>query len=266
MLTDRQKNEIEYHQKHARENKSVLSEPFSWDVLTSPSSRWWNAYWQMYAYLSRQELKGKRVLIVGCGFGDDALRLAKLGAHVFAFDLSADSLSIARDLAHRERLEISFAEMPAESLRYESDFFDCIIARDILHHVDIALAMSEIRRVSKPGGLFIANEIYSHSLTEWIRRSPLIDRIVYPRLQRFIYGARKPYITKDERKLTELDVRAIWKTLRSLELVTYFNFLVTRVVPDRFVALSKIDRILLLIFRPIAHVLAGRIVFVGVTK
>ena len=52
----------------------------------------------MYEYLVNCGLMDKRVLVVGCGFGDDALRLAKLGAKVNAFDLSPDSLEIARSL------------------------------------------------------------------------------------------------------------------------------------------------------------------------
>lgn len=79
-LTDRQQREIEYHREHAKEHAARLDQPFSWDVLDRPSRRWWNPYWQMFSYLSGQNLKGKRALVVGCGFGDDALRLAKLGA------------------------------------------------------------------------------------------------------------------------------------------------------------------------------------------
>lgn len=262
-LTERQKNELEYHREHARENAAILNKPFSWDVLDRPSRRWWNPYWQMYAYLCGLNLKGKRVLVVGCGFGDDALRLAKLGADVYAFDLSPDSLSIAKALADREELVISFEEMPAEALRYESDFFDFILARDILHHVDIPCAMREICRVAKPGALFIVNEIYSHTLTDRIRHSVLVEKILYPQLQRFIYGAGKPYITKDERKLTELDIQAIKMPLQTLAFKKYFNFLVTRILPDRYVALSKVDRVLLIMLKPLGHLLAGRILFSG---
>ena len=95
-LTERQKNELEYHREYAHENTAILNKPFSWAVLDNPSRRWWNAYWQMHTHLSGLNLKGKRVLVAGCGFGDDALRLAKLGADVYAFDLSPDSLSIAK--------------------------------------------------------------------------------------------------------------------------------------------------------------------------
>ena len=262
-LTNRQKNELEYHREHAHENLEILNKPFSWDVLDHPSRRWWNAYWQMYTYLCGLNLKKKRVLVVGCGFGGDALRLAKLGADVYAFDLSQDSLSIAKSMAEREGLDISFQEMPAESMKYENDFFDFVVARDILHHVDIPHAMSEICRVSKPDALFIVNEIYSHSFTDLIRHSKLVEKILYSKLQQFIYGSGKPYITKDERKLTELDISEITKSLQVLVLKKHFNFLVTRIVPARYEFLAKIDRVLLVIFKPLRHLLAGRILFAG---
>lgn len=260
-LTLRQRRELEYHREHAKEYQYLLDMPFSWDVLERPSRKWWNAYWQMYAYLVKCDLKGKRVLVVGCGFGDDALRLAKLGAQVSAFDLSVDSLSLAKKLANREGLNVSFEEMPAEALRYEDNFFDCVIARDILHHVDIPLTMGEIVRVSKPDALFVVNEIYSHSITDRIRHSALVSRILYPRMRRLIYGAGKPYITEDERKLSEVDIREIVKPLHSRDLDKYFNFLVTRIVPDRFVFLAKIDRLLLIMLKPFARFLAGRVLF-----
>jgi 2-polyprenyl-3-methyl-5-hydroxy-6-metoxy-1,4-benzoquinol methylase len=147
-LTDRQQRELDYHREHARLHKSILNAPFSWEVLQNPEKRWWNAYWTMYEYLMSCELRDKEVLVVGCGFGDDALRLAKLGARVRAFDLSPDCLEIAKALALREGLDVDFQQMPAESLLYSNDTFDYILARDILHHVDIPKAMREIVRVS----------------------------------------------------------------------------------------------------------------------
>jgi ubiquinone/menaquinone biosynthesis C-methylase UbiE len=215
----------------------------------------------MYDYLVNCGLRDKRVLVVGCGFGDDALRLAKLGAKVSAFDLSPDSLEIAKALASREGLDILFEEMPAEKLLYENDTFDYIVSRDILHHVDIPKTMSEIVRVAKPGAIFVVNEIYSHSITDRIRHSTLVEKIVYPRMQKMIYGSGKPYITEDERKLSEFDLDQIMRQLEPRLFTKHFNFLVTRVIPDRFESLAKVDRLLLLVLRPIAHLLAGRMLF-----
>jgi ubiquinone/menaquinone biosynthesis C-methylase UbiE len=261
--SDRQQRELEYHRHHAQEHASLLNKPFSWDVLDRPSSRWWNAYWQMYAYLVNVDVRGKTVLVVGCGFGDDALRVAKLGAKVYAFDLSPESLTIAKSLAEREGLTIHFEEMPAETLRYESDFFDYVLARDILHHVDIPRAISEIRRVSKQGAVLLINEVYSHSLTDHIRHSRIVENWLYPAMQRFLYDSQKPYITQDERKLTERDLAEILRLVPSIDLEKHFNFLVNRIVPERVEILSKLDRLLLICARPFGRFLAGRLLLAG---
>lgn len=260
-LTDRQQREFDYHREHAKEHRRILALPFSWDVLENPGQRWWNAYWEMYAYLVNCDLKGKSVLVVGCGFGDDALRLAKLGAEVSAFDLSPDSLQIAKDLALREGLQIAFDEMPAERMRYKDSSFDYIVARDILHHVDIPQTMGEIVRVAKPGAIFVVNEIYSHSVTDKVRHSSLVEKILYPRMRRLIYGPGKPYITEDERKLSEIDLKEITKPLQANLFEKHFNFLVTRIVPDRFEFFAKVDYLFLRLFRPLGWLLAGRMLF-----
>ena len=260
-LTDRQQRELDYHREHAMLHRTLLDREFSWDVLVRPERRWWNAYWAMYAHLCSCDLAGKSVLVVGCGFGDNALRLTKLGARVSAFDLSPDSLQIARALAQREDLQISLEEMPAERMHYGDSSFDFVVARDILHHVDVEATMREIVRVTKPGGIFVANEIYSHSLTNRIRNSWLVEQIVYPRMRRFIYGVGKPYITDDERKLTEKDLDIIFASLQRVRFRKYFNFFVTRVIPARVVSLAKMDRCLLAMTGPLGRLFAGRVLF-----
>ena len=260
-MTDRQKRELDYHREHAKLHQSVLSEPFSWEVLHHPGRRWWNAYWMMCDYLVKSDLKDKKVLVVGCGFGDDALRLAKLGAKVHAFDLSPDSLKIARALASREGLVITFEEMPAEKMTYPDNSFDYILARDILHHVDIPRTMGEIVRVAKPDSIFLVNEIYSHSFTDRIRHSALVEKVLYPKMRRLIYGPGKPYITEDERKLSEADILQILLSLQPRMFTKYFNCLVTRIIPDRFETLARLDRLLLRMLHPIGHLLAGRVMF-----
>jgi ubiquinone/menaquinone biosynthesis C-methylase UbiE len=262
-LNQRQRNELAYHREHARENAAILEEPFAWDVLDHPSRRWWNAYWAMFAWLIDLDLKGKRTLVVGCGFGDDAIRLARLGAEVHAFDLCADSLAIATALAQREGVAPSFAVMPAEALKYDDNFFDVVLARDILHHVDIPQAMAEISRVSKPGAILLVNEIYSHSFTDRIRNSRLTQDWLYPTMQRFVYGGDKPYITEDERKLSETDMQLIVRPLATIERQAWFYFLAKRVFPERYDILAKIDRLLLIALKPLSYLLAGRVMVLG---
>lgn len=263
VLTDRQRREIEYHRHRAQEYKDLLDKTFSYEALYAHHRRWWNAYWEMYTFLRRQDLVGCKVLVVGCGFGDDALRLAKLGADVYAFDLSGESLALARQMACREHLDIHFQEMAAECLQYAADFFDCIVARDILHHVDVASTIQEIVRVSKNHALLVVNEVYSHSLLEKIRHARVVQHYLYPFLQSFVYDGKQPYITEDECKLTERDINEVIKPLLELEFEQHFNFLVARIVPEKFDLLNKLDRLLLRALKPIGHVLAGRILLAG---
>jgi ubiquinone/menaquinone biosynthesis C-methylase UbiE len=262
-LTERQRREIEYHRAHAQEHEALLTRPFSWDVTERPQLRWWNAYWQMYAYLARLGLTGKRVLVVGCGFGDDALRLARMGGDVSAFDLSHESLAIARKLADRERMRVRFDEMPAERLRYPDAHFDVIVARDILHHVDIPPALAEIGRVARDGATLVVNEIYSHSITERVRRAPLVERTLYPALRRFVYARERPYITADERKLTQADLAQVTARLARVDVEKHFNMIVTRLVPDRFEMLARVDRLAMIALRPVGRYLAGRVLIAG---
>ncbi len=262
----RQEREFKYHQEHAKKNREILNKPISYDILHQVKRRWWNAHWEMHSFLLKQDLEGKKVLVAGCGFGYDALYLAKIGADVEAFDLSPDSLAIARKIADREGFSITFRVLPAEALTYDSDLFDCIVARDVLHHVDIPKAMEEIVRVSKDGALFVFNEIYSHSFADRIRHSGIVEHSIYPLLQNFVYKGEKPYITEDERKLNETDILLITKPLKDLALTKYFSFIVTRLVPDKYTVLNKFDRILLALMNPIGKFVAGRILAAGFIK
>jgi ubiquinone/menaquinone biosynthesis C-methylase UbiE len=259
-MTERQARELEYHKGHYKGNRAV-----DFDVLKHAELRWWNAYWSMFAEIKKLDVRGKRVLVVGCGAGEDAIRMAVLGATVHGFDLSPEALEIARESAKQANVTVLFDEMPAEKLTYPDRFFDLVLARDILHHVDIPLSLAEMKRVSKPGALWVIDEIYSHSITDTIRNSWAVKRVLYPAMQRFIYGPGKPYITEDERKLTERDIAAISGALDKPR-SRYFNFIVTRLIPDRWIWASKVDRVALMAAWKLGRYLAGRILMVGSVK
>ena len=259
-LTERQGREVEYHREHAKLVRDKYKK-LSHDVLYSNRRRWWNAYWDMFTYLREQNLKGRTALVVGCGGGEDAVRLALLGATVHAFDLSPEMLAIAAELASSEGVTVQWKEMPAERLDYPDDFFDMVFARDIFHHVDIRPSVHELRRVSKPNATFVIDEIYSHSAAELIRRSQFVEKHIYPLVRSRIY-AGKPYITEDERKLTETDVQIITENLRIVAR-KYFNFIVTRLISDRHSFASMVDRLFLCVLGPLGKYLAGRVVIIG---
>ncbi|HWQ34613.1 MAG TPA: class I SAM-dependent methyltransferase [Blastocatellia bacterium] len=261
-LTERQLRELEYHRQHAAKHRQQAAQ-IEFEIIESRARRWWNAYWTFYTNLLREDFTGKNVLVVGCGFGNDACYLARLGARVFAFDLSPESLQVAREKARREGLTIDFRQAAAEDLsEYRSDFFDYVVMVDILHHVDIQHAMREIVRVAAPGARIFIDEIYSHSLTRLVRNSRLVEKYFYPRLKRFVYGGETdPYVTEDERKLTEHDVRQIVSYL-TVEQTDYFYFVVKRLLPE-FALGAKLDRLLMKLAGPLGSILGGRVLLSG---
>ena len=261
-LTERQQREVEYHKGHARLVREAGGK-ITYDVLYAKKRRWWNAYWDVFTYVLGLDLRGKNVLVVGCGAGEDAVRLSKLGANVYAFDLSEDMLAIARELADEQNVSVTFEKMPAEKLRYGNDSFDLIFARDIFHHVDIPAALAEIRRVARPGSGIVVNEIYSHSITDSIRHSAFVEKVLYPKMQAGVYGGQKPYITEDERKLSEHDLALITGAMTHVR-KKFFNFIVTRLISDNRRAANIADRILLSALGPAASFCGGRVVVIGI--
>jgi SAM-dependent methyltransferase len=241
-LTDRQQRELDYH-RDTSAGERLLAGDFEYDVAERTERRWWNQHWAMYTELRRLAPAGLRVLVVGCGYGEDALLLARLGARVDAFDLSEDSLAIAR-----------------RRLDYPDASFDLVVCRDILHHVEIPQAMRELRRVARPGARFVANEVYSHSWTERVRRSPLVEGWLYPRLKRLIYGDAKPYITADERKMTERDMALVEDALE-VERRVWFDLAAGRLFPNTLTLASAVDTLALRVLP--GRLLAGRAIVVG---
>lgn len=262
--TERQLREIAYHREHAEKAAHRRTRPVGFDVVENPKRRWWNAYWTTYTLLRGHDLAGKRVLVPGCGFGEDAVRLARMGARVHAFDLSPEIVEITRArVAHLGVANVEVRVMASEALDYPDDFFDAVFFLDILHHVDIPRTMAEVRRVTRAGGWLVGNELYTHSLLQrHIRESWVVRKVLYSKLQGFIYHGRDPYITEDEHKIDEAEFQVIRDSCESLS-TTWFNLLTGRLFPDSFVGLTKLDRLMLKATGDLGRFTAGRVVFEG---
>jgi ubiquinone/menaquinone biosynthesis C-methylase UbiE len=210
------------------------------------------------------DLKGKRALVPGCGFGEDAIRLARLGADVEAFDISPDVVEIARKRCAAFGYHgVNFGVMPSEALSYADNSFDLVLFIDILHHVDIPATMREVVRVLKPGGRIVGNELYTHSwMQKNLRESWLVAKALYPAMRRFIYGDDKPYITPDEHKIDETEFAAVESACASFE-AQWFNGFVGRLVPDRVPLAAGVDRVMMRGLGDKGRFAAGRVVFEG---
>lgn len=109
-------------------------------------------YRHLYSQLS--DVAGKRVLDVCCGFGENSVRLAKLGAEVHSIDISPVMIEVTRknaaynEVSHR----INPARMSAQVMSYSDNCFDLVVGLGALHHLNMESAAREIRRVLKRGG------------------------------------------------------------------------------------------------------------------
>ncbi len=99
---------------------------------------------------------GSRVLDVGCGFGLETLRLARLvapGGAVTGLDKSADFIADAAKRAVAAHLDAGFKVGDAEALPFPDRGFDSVRAERLLIYLnDPAKAVAEMKRVARPGG------------------------------------------------------------------------------------------------------------------
>lgn len=105
---------------------------------------------------------GIDVADIGCGIGRAMIRLAKLypNSRFTGFDLCADAIAVAqREVAELGLDNIRFHTVDATTL--ESDVaFDLIFTFDAVHdQAHPALVLSHIRRLLKPGGVYLMQDI-----------------------------------------------------------------------------------------------------------
>jgi ubiquinone/menaquinone biosynthesis C-methylase UbiE len=99
----------------------------------------------------------ERVLDIGTGAGHTALALAPRVSDVVLTDPVAAMLATARLLFQTAGLwNAQFVRAGAEQLPFPKASFDIATTRLAAHHFDdVALAMSQVARVLRPGGIFI---------------------------------------------------------------------------------------------------------------
>ncbi|MCB8921813.1 MAG: class I SAM-dependent methyltransferase [Ardenticatenaceae bacterium] len=95
-----------------------------------------------------------RVLDVATAVGHTAFAFAPHVAHVFATDITAEMLALAKkETAVRKLSNVTVEFADAESLPYANAAFDLVTCRIAPHHFgDLAQFLSEAARVLRPGG------------------------------------------------------------------------------------------------------------------
>jgi len=103
---------------------------------------------------AKTDLRGLKVLDVGCGGGILSEGLARAGAEMTSIDLAEDALACARAHAESSGLEIDYRAIPAEELAAEMPgAFDVVVCMEMLEHVpDPGSICQALSTLVKPGG------------------------------------------------------------------------------------------------------------------
>ena len=103
---------------------------------------------------------GDSILELGCGNGWQwDVRLGELPQRckLVLSDFSQGMVDSVREKFSPVSADIDFRQIDIQAIPYEDESFDAVIANHMLYHVpDLDAALSEVRRVLKPGGRFYA--------------------------------------------------------------------------------------------------------------
>ncbi len=99
----------------------------------------------------------RSVLDIGCGVGRNSLPLAENGLSVSAIDSSERAVKRLKEASVSLKLDISASVADFRQLPYENGSFDAVLSIQVINHgfqKDVQMAISEVARVLKPGGVF----------------------------------------------------------------------------------------------------------------
>jgi ubiquinone/menaquinone biosynthesis C-methylase UbiE len=120
-------------------------------------------------------MDGRRVLDVGCGRGVGVELLLRQfrASHVCGIDLESGQIDRARKrLAGKYDGRVILKVGSVERLPFVDASFDAVFDFGMLHHVPVwQTGIAEIRRVLKPGGTFLFEEVTRAALERWVYRT-----------------------------------------------------------------------------------------------
>jgi 2-polyprenyl-3-methyl-5-hydroxy-6-metoxy-1,4-benzoquinol methylase len=162
------------------------------------------------AYAMLGSLKGKRVLDIGCGNGENSLLFARWGATVTGVDISTGAISVATRRSEELGLNtrVQFIAAPFEAIVEELGPFDVVWSAAFIHHVlDVLPEVAQrLSHLCAPEGFVL--------FMEPVRLSPLLKKL------RTLVPAF-PEGTPDERPLEPADLDVLKRSFAFEALVTW---------------------------------------------
>lgn len=116
------------------------------------------------------DVRGKRVLELGCGAGQASVAFARQGAHAIAVDASEAQLAHGRALATREEVRLEWHQGDLADLAFlRADSIDLAFSAYALDEVeDLDRVFRQVHRVLRPAAAFVFS--YEHPMSLCVGR------------------------------------------------------------------------------------------------
>lgn len=143
------------------------------DVHLEPEDEDHRYFIQLYHHIaSAIDLRGKRVLEVGCGRGGGTAYVARyLKPHaIVGVDLAASAIAFCK--AHYRLDNLHFERGNAENLPFADGSFDVLLnVESSICYANVAQFFQEVVRVLRPGGHFLYADIRSREeISQWLEQ------------------------------------------------------------------------------------------------
>jgi SAM-dependent methyltransferase len=151
-----------------------------YDTLRPPDAAWWDAF---AALVDLGDLRGRRVLDVGCGTGRLAAALAdEARARVWGIDASGEMVAVARETVPAG---VGVRRGDAERLPFRDGWFDRVVMSLVIHLLDRPSALAEARRVVPDDGRIAISTFHpahfeSYWLNPYFPSIRAIDEVRFP--------------------------------------------------------------------------------------
>jgi SAM-dependent methyltransferase len=134
-------------------------------------------YFDFYPYLfdhiAFDEMAGRNVLEIGLGYGTVSGRLMEANANYHGLDIAEGPVAMARHRAELLGKSAIIQTGSALAIPFADGTFDDVVTIGCLHHTgDLARAITEVARVTRPGGSAVIMVYSAVSYRQWMR-SPL---------------------------------------------------------------------------------------------
>jgi len=129
--------------------------PNIWDYFQTEDLASFEGNYNRVRFLASHFNPGARVLNIGIGNGRFEELCLKRGVDVYALDPSEKSVALLRE---RLQLGSKLVAGYSEAIPFADSFFDGVVMTEVIEHLSretMEKTLEEVKRVLKPGGLFL---------------------------------------------------------------------------------------------------------------